>query len=72
MGGGVGVQSNKCRGQMFVGLKRYSKNKKLFQQPALNAVCWDVSVEAARRGAVNGERERDDEGGEVRRLDVNT
>lgn len=53
-------------------VKRYCKNKKLFQQPALNAVCCDVSGKAARRGAVNRERERDDEGGEVRRLDVNT
>lgn len=53
-------------------VKRYCENKKLFHQPALKAVCCNVSGKAARRGAVNGERKRDDEGGEVRRLDVNT
>lgn len=41
---------------MFVALERYCDNKKLFQQPSLNAACWDVSVKAARRGAGNGER----------------
>lgn len=46
-----------CGGQMFVVLKRYCENKKLFQLPALTTVCCDVSVKAAGSGAVNGARE---------------